>query len=669
MSKKKFEVLEESEDLNVYWEEIRNILQESMEEVVPIKENKRNKKWMTEKIMSLIGDRRKAKQSQNVERYKALDKQIKRECVNAKEKWFNDRCNEIEAMEIATPQLMHETIKNISKTRICCTSGCIKKRDGTLVLSKEEILERWEEYLTELYKDERKDRPGIRKALDGPPITEYEIEHALKKMKRGKATGQDHISVEMITALEDLGIHVLTKLANMIYDTGTFPDELSKSIFIAIPKKIGTTEYELHRTISLMSHVTKIILRVILLRARSKIRPEISEVQYGFMQDKGTRNAIYILRTLEERAIEMQRDIFLCFIDYSKAFDRVKHTELIQMLSELDIDGKDLRLIRNLYWDQKAAIKIGDQISNYVDIKRGVRQGCVLSPDLFSLYSEKVLRGIKDMKGIKINGININNIRYADDTVLIADSEKELQNLVDKVEVESERLGLQLNVKKTYSMVITKKKKTPQCVLKTKCGDVSQVESFVYLGSTLTSDGRSDTEIKRRIGIAKKAFRGLGQVLKNKQISLNTKKRILKCYVWSTLMYGCESWNIIQAMQERLEAAEIWFFKRMLNISWMDRMTNEAILRKANTRRALMTMITTRQLRFLGHVNRKETIEYLAMTGKIEGKRARGRQRMTLMSNVIRRMGGTWTACEVLQASKERRNWTDIIANVERHGT
>ena len=364
----------------------------------------------------------------------------------------------------------------------------------------------------------------------------------------------------------------------MIYDTGTFPDELSKSIFIAIRKKIGTTECELHRTISLMSHVTKIILRVILLRARSKIRPEISEEQYGSMQNKRTRNAIYILRTLAERAIEMQRDIFLSFIDYSTAFDRVKHKELMQMLSELDIDGKDLRLIRHLYWDQKAAIKIGDQISNYVDIKRGVRQGCVLSPDLFSLYSEKILRGIKDMKGIKINGTNIKNIRYTDDTVLIADSEKELQNLVDKVEAENEILGLQLNVKEIYSMVITKKKKAPKCVLKTKCGDVSQVESFVYLGSTLKSDGRSDTEIKRDIGIAKKAFRGLGQVLKNKQISLNTEKRILKCYVWSTLMYGCESWYISQAMQERLEAAEIWFFKRMLNISWMDRMKNEAIL-------------------------------------------------------------------------------------------
>ena len=97
----------------------------------------------------------------------------------------------------------------------------------------------------------------------------------------------------MITALEDLGIHVLTEFANKVYDVRTFPDDLSKSIFILIPKKIGTTECELHRTISMMSDVTKIILRVIMLRARNKIRPEISEEQCSFMQDKGTRNAIY----------------------------------------------------------------------------------------------------------------------------------------------------------------------------------------------------------------------------------------------------------------------------------------------------------------------------------------------------------------------------------------
>ena len=206
---------------------------------------------------------------------------------------------------------MHETIKNISKPRLCCSSGCIKKRDGTILMIKDEILDRWEEYLAELYDDERNERPEIKKKLEGPPITKDEIELALKKMKRGKATGQDEISVEMISALEDLGIHVLTEFANKISDAGRFPDDLSKSIFIAIPKKIGTTECELHRTISLMSHVTKMILRVVMLRARNKIRPEISEEQYGVMQDKGTRNAIFILRIVAERAIEMQMDVYV----------------------------------------------------------------------------------------------------------------------------------------------------------------------------------------------------------------------------------------------------------------------------------------------------------------------------------------------------------------------
>ena len=100
-------------------------------------------------------------------------------------------------------------------------------------------------------------------------------------------------------------------------------------------------------------------------------------------------------------------------------------------------------------------------------------------------------------------------------------------------------------------------------------------------------------------------------------------------------MYGCESWTISKAMQERLEAAEIWFLRRMLSISWLDQLSNETVLRKADTRRELMKMITVRQMRFLGQLNRKEKIEHLAMTGKIIGKQARGRQRMTFMSSII----------------------------------
>ena len=210
------------------------------------------------------------------------------------------------------------------------------------------------------------------KNYDGPPIMKDGVRKAVKSMKKGKAAGPDKITVEMIESLDEFGIDMLTDFLNAIYDTGEIPSDLSKSIFIALPKKPGATECESHRTISLMSHITKILLKILMARMRNKITPEIAEEQCGFVKDKGTRNAIYMLRTLTERAIEIQRDLYLCFIDYTKAFDKLRHEEIMSILDSLNIDGKDLRIVRNIYWVQTAAMRIGNDLSAFQYIKRGV---------------------------------------------------------------------------------------------------------------------------------------------------------------------------------------------------------------------------------------------------------------------------------------------------------
>ncbi|GFR67290.1 LINE-1 reverse transcriptase [Elysia marginata] len=112
-------------------------------------------------------------------------------------------------------------------------------------------------------------------------------------------------------------------------------------------------------------------------RVRSKIHPEIAEYQFGFISDKGTRNAIFTLSMLMERSVEVQRYVYLCFIDYSKAFEKGKHSEWFGILDQLNIDDKDLRILRNLYWEQVAAIRIDGEYNDFAEIKRGVRQGCV----------------------------------------------------------------------------------------------------------------------------------------------------------------------------------------------------------------------------------------------------------------------------------------------------
>ena len=300
-----------------------------------------------------------------------LNKAVKKKCNEAKEKWINEQCQEIEQNKHLDSKYMHSKIKEVSGKQSCTSTNCIKSKDGTVLMDKEDVLNRWSEYIGELFKDNRGERPAIKKNTDGPPILKAEVEAAIRKMKRGKATGPDGIPIEIILALEEMGIGMTTKLLNAIYDSGAIPEDLAKSVFIALPKIPGATECELHRTISLMSHITKVLLRVLMLRMRKSLRPDIAKTQFGFVPDKGTRNAIFTLSMLMERCIEVQKDLYICFIDYSKAFDKVKHEKLFEMLNQLDIDGKDLRVLRNLYWDQTAAVRVGGELSEYTNIKRG----------------------------------------------------------------------------------------------------------------------------------------------------------------------------------------------------------------------------------------------------------------------------------------------------------
>ena len=489
----------------------------------------------------------------------------------------------------------------------------------------------------------------------------------LYNTKKGRAPGPDNITVEEIEALGEYGIQVLTKLLNDIYNTGYIPADMLQSIFIALPKKPGSIECEDHRTISLMSHVTKLLLRIIMRRIRSKIKPEIGEEQCGFVEGKGTSNAIYIVRTIIERAIEVKTDLYMCFIDYTKAFDNVKHNEIFNMLKELNIDGKDLRIIANMYWKQTAAIRIENKIGKYQQIKKGVRQGCVLSPDLFSLYSEIIMRAIENMPGISIGGYNINNVRYADDTVIIANSEKELQAMMDVITDQSQNKGLSLNNKKTEVMVISKKS-CPKCVIKINGTTLKQVSQFKYLGTLITADGKCAVEIRNRITQSKIAFWKMKSVLCNRSLSMKLRKRVLQCYIEPILTYGCESWTVNKQARKSLEATEMWFYRRMMRISWTEKRTNEDILKEANMSRALMKSIRKKQSSFFGHIMRREKMEYIVTTGKIPGRRDRGRQREKILDSLTAWHGVT-SVNELIAKTRERELWRNMIAYANRHGT
>jgi len=177
--------------------------------------------------------------------------------------------------------------------------------------------------------------------------------------------------------------------------------------------------------------------------------------------------------------------------------------------------------------------------------------------------------------GVKIAGGNINNLRYADDTTLMAESEEELKSLLMKVKVESEKVGLKLNIQKTKIMA-----SGPITSWQIDGETMETVTDFIFLGSKITADGDYSHEIKRRLLLGRKVMSNLDSILKSRDITLSTKVHLLKAMVFPVVMYGCESWTVKKAECQRIDAFELWCWRRLLRVPWTARRSNQSILKE-----------------------------------------------------------------------------------------
>ena len=291
-------------------------------------------------------------------------------------------------------------------------------------------------------------------------------------------------------------------------------------------------------------------------------------------------------------------------------------------------------------------------------IRRGVRQECVMSPDLFNLYSEAILSEVKDVdEGIVVNGVHTNNMWYVDDTVFIASSPEGLQKLFNVAADASEERGLSMNHEKTKAMCVSKQSPEPGININVGDQTADHVSSFNYLGTMITANGTTKNEIHRRIVLAEDAFNKLRNILTNRKLSV--KIRVLKMYIWSVLLYGVEAWNLTAETWWNLEAAEMWFYHRMLRVSFVDRVTNEEILWRVDRKRELLKMVEKRQAKFLGHYMRKGKLEDLCLSGKIKGRIAHRGQRITFFKNFYPKFGNPH---KVWNVAWDRDGWKSCIA-------
>ena len=200
--------------------------------------------------------------------------------------------------------------------------------------------------IEELYSDDERLQETIKfeGELTGKKIEKDEIVKAMNTMKTDKAIGNDEIRVETVRNLGNTGLDMLQKLFNEVYESGKWDNKMMESTFIPLPKKPKAIDSSNFRKISIMNHSTKFLLQIHINGLKNAIHAEVNECQYGFMPDKGTRNAVYVLNWIAERSKQVQKRVFCCFIVYTKAFDRVQHNILFEISCDLDVNDKDVRI-------------------------------------------------------------------------------------------------------------------------------------------------------------------------------------------------------------------------------------------------------------------------------------------------------------------------------------
>ena len=626
------------------------------------KKKKKKQPWISDETLIMIEERKRLKKRKQVEPektlYREVNKEVKLLCKRDRKAFLEVKCKKIEnLMSENKSREMYKEIKDLTSTP-GSRLNAIKDAEGKTLTEDKDIANRWVEYCSKMYtaddnEDTQEDLTTTTPDSCPPPLR-AEVEKAIRALKKHKSPGCDEICGEMILAGGEEAIDIYFILIKKIWTSEKWPLDWKKSIYVPLPKKGDLQLCSNYRTIALISHASKILLNIILKRLSTKIEEEISNTQAGYMKNRGTRDHLFNLTTLLQKHNDHNIDLRICFIDYSKAFDCVSHKKMWKTLKDMNFDSKLILLLKSLYNEQKAVVRLENSNSEPFDVGKGVRQGCILSPHLFSLYTEDIMRNVSNddrsnsYDEVKINGQKLRDLRYADDTALLSTTDSGLKNLVEATKEHSEDKYLMLNIKKTKIM------DTDKCLSKTAItigeDTIENVEHFEYLGASFYGDGRSKNEIRRRIAIAKQKLNNMKRLWKGQ--SIETKMRVLQSCIFPVAIYGCEAWTPLQADIKRLIAFEMTCYRKLLQISWTQKITNEEVRARLNvTSSHLFRHYKKQKLSYFGHIKRHSTLEKTILEGRIEGRRKRGRPRRRWVDDIQE-----WLQMSVVKAGELAQN-------------
>ena len=334
---------------------------------------------------------------------------------------------------------------------------------------------------------------------------------------------------------------------------------------------------------------------------------------------------VFSVRQLQEKCREQRQPLYLAFIDLTKAFDLVSRDGLFALLQKIGCPPKLLSLIVSFREDMQGTVQFDGSNSDPFSIKNGVKQGCVLAPTLFGIFFSLLLKyafddsedgvyihsrsngGLFNLARLrsktKVLKILIRELLFADDAALATHSEEAMQRLISRLAATCNEFGLTISLKKTEIM-LQDVSNTPNISIGEHTLNI--VDKFTYLGSTIANNLSLDSELSTRIGKASSSMARLTKrVWENNMLTINTKMQVYQAVVLSTLLYGSESWTLYTHQERRLSAFHLRCLRRLLGITWQDRVTNIDVLARAGLP-SMFSILTTRRMRWLGHVIRMD---------------------------------------------------------------
>ena len=671
--------------------------------------------WWNEEVDELIKVKRKLwkawKNGESKENYIRAKRAAKHAVYKAKKnaeqtKFANLKENDQRVFKIAR-QLRRENADVVGEK-------CVRMDDGRLSYTNEDKKLAWKQHYEKLLNIEFDWDSGSLPETDpvaGPAISISidMVTKAIQKMKSGKAPGPSGIVVEMIRAAGKPCVQLVTDLVNAIIHHQIIPHEWNDSYILNLFKGKGCAlERGNYRGLKLTELVSKILERILESLIREVV--DIDAMQFGFMPGRGTTDAIFIARQLQEKYLNKGKHLYFAFIDLEKAFDRVPRKVLWWSMRVVGVPEWIINIVKSLYADAKSRVRVDGEFSDEFPVKVGVHQGGVLSPLLFVIVLEALSRAFR-------TGCPLEML-YADDLVLMAETLDDLLVKLKSWKTNLETKGLKVNVVKTKLMISGKKlnplvdsgrypcgvcrkgvgNNSILCTICShwvhkKCSNVSGnltnvasfrcdrclgiapslnptplthvtldgnnfevVSSFCYLGDFLSAGGGCELSIATRIRSAWKKFRELLPILTCKSISLKSRGKVYSACVRGVLLHASECWAPKVSDLQRLKTNERWMLRWMFG-SKSDWSTSTSSLLQSFFLPCLDDVLRSNRLRWLGHVLRSDGWINRCYNLVLPGPNPRGRPLKT-WQEVVSKDKKDW---DMPNSAADRDAWRDQL--------